>query len=135
MGVGLRKRSAPTHGAHSRHSVLGFIPSSAAAASLPYTWPLHYRKARSILARSSSLISVTVKTGVASSSARPAVGFCGSRRLTEASHKVRCQRAENPVFTEKSVPGARTDVASQTVCGHASCDNHFDPAFGELSHL
>ena len=45
-------------------SVVGFIPSTAAAPSLPYTWPLHRLKARSMLARSISLISVIVKTRV-----------------------------------------------------------------------
>jgi hypothetical protein len=66
-------------------SVVGFMPSSAAAPSLPYTWPLHRLKARSMLARSISLIWVSVKTGAASSSARPAVGFAGSRCLASPS--------------------------------------------------
>ncbi len=66
-------------------SVVGFIPSSAAAPCLPYTWPLHCLKARSMLARSISLISVIVKTRAASSSTRLAGGFFGSRCLASPS--------------------------------------------------
>ena len=67
-------------------SVVGFIPSSAAAPCLPYTWPLHRLKARSMLARSISFIWVMVKTGVASSCLPLAAGLCGSLLASPSSN-------------------------------------------------